>query len=572
MEQAEAIEAIERRRVQREIELQEAKLRAAEAQRLGARGNDDETDDQARHIRYKAERPKMPAFNEDRDDIDAYLLRYEQVAEANRWPGADWALHLSTLLTGKALELYARLTPEGARNYQELKIALLRRYDCTAEGFRKKFFDSRREPNETATIYLGRSQRYFTRWIEMSRVNKTYEELLELMVKEQFLATCEPHMSVYIKERSLNRVAEVAKAADIYLDARRYAPDLDKGKVPRSNPVAIPPAAARVNEVVRRSSQEGQRLCFNCNKPGHVARDCRSRGVRRNPNVPLRRANNNACIVEDDATPIKEVGDTAVTLALAGGGVNQTPTNLFIRAGTMGGRAINVMRDTGCTSAVVRSGLVSPHQMTGRSQTYRMIDGTVRTAPVARVHIKSPYFTGSLDAICVARPLCDVIVGNIDGADSEKVSVGTQTDSPMEVNAVVTRSQAVAEDASPRKLKVFEQVDASVTRDELIEGQRADETLARAFKQAKQGLAVQYDKGGKSRYEVLGGLLRRVYTNEGGREAKQLVVPKKLRTKVLSLAHDAVLTGHLGIKKTTDRILADFFWPGLTADVTRYCR
>ena len=113
MEQTEAIEAIKRMRVQLEIGLQEAKLRAAQAQHLGNRGNDDdETDDRARRIRYKAERPKIPAFNGDRDDIDAYLLRYEQVAKANRWPGADWALHLSTCITGKAVEPNARLTPD----------------------------------------------------------------------------------------------------------------------------------------------------------------------------------------------------------------------------------------------------------------------------------------------------------------------------------------------------------------------------------------------------------------------------------------------------------------------------
>ena len=62
MGQTEAIKAIERKRVQLEIDLQKAKQRAAQAQRLGARGNDDETDDQARHIRYKAERPKIPGI------------------------------------------------------------------------------------------------------------------------------------------------------------------------------------------------------------------------------------------------------------------------------------------------------------------------------------------------------------------------------------------------------------------------------------------------------------------------------------------------------------------------------
>ena len=53
---------------------------------------------------------------------------------------------------------------------------------------------------------------------------------------------------------------------------------------------------------------------------------------------------------------------------------------------------------------------------------------------------------------------------------------------------------------------------------------------------------------------------------------KQLVVPKQLRVKVMKLAHETLLGGHLGMKKTTDRIMSSFYWPGLQRDVNLYCR
>ena len=53
---------------------------------------------------------------------------------------------------------------------------------------------------------------------------------------------------------------------------------------------------------------------------------------------------------------------------------------------------------------------------------------------------------------------------------------------------------------------------------------------------------------------------------------KQLLVPTKLRDQVLRLAHDSVLAGHLGVKKTKERILAEFYWPGAQGDITRYCQ
>lgn len=42
--------------------------------------------------------------------------------------------------------------------------------------------------------------------------------------------------------------------------------------------------------------------------------------------------------------------------------------------------------------------------------------------------------------------------------------------------------------------------------------------------------------------------------------------------KILNLAHDNRLAGHLRIWKTYNRILQHFFWPGLKGDVTRYCK
>lgn len=52
----------------------------------------------------------------------------------------------------------------------------------------------------------------------------------------------------------------------------------------------------------------------------------------------------------------------------------------------------------------------------------------------------------------------------------------------------------------------------------------------------------------------------------------QIVVPQKFRQQVLSLAYDYALSGHLDIKKTYNRVLCYFSWPGLKTDVTDFCR
>ena len=52
----------------------------------------------------------------------------------------------------------------------------------------------------------------------------------------------------------------------------------------------------------------------------------------------------------------------------------------------------------------------------------------------------------------------------------------------------------------------------------------------------------------------------------------QIVISKSYRDQILSVAHDSPMSGHLGINKTYNKILTHFYWPGLKADVSRYCK
>ena len=89
-------------------------------------------------------RPKLPPFNDSRDKIDAYLRRFERFAKTANWQMKDWAISLSSLLTGKALEVYSRMPIDQANKYSDLKSALLHRYNLTDEGFRFKLRNAKR--------------------------------------------------------------------------------------------------------------------------------------------------------------------------------------------------------------------------------------------------------------------------------------------------------------------------------------------------------------------------------------------------------------------------------------------
>ena len=67
-------------------------------------------------------------------------------------------------------------------------------------------------------------------------------------------------------------------------------------------------------------------------------------------------------------------------------------------------------------------------------------------------------------------------------------------------------------------------------------------------------------------------MLYRIFQNKLHGEVKQIVVPEIYRKQVMKLAHESIVGGHLGAKKTVDRITSNFHCPGVVADVTRFCR
>src|ERR1043165_6188902 len=99
---------------------------------------------------------KFPNFNENKDCLDAYLLRFERTVEAYEIPQEIWALTLARHLEGKALEVYQRLNSTEAQDYNCLKDQLLRRFRLTEDGYRQRFRNSRIEIGETCSQFFQR--------------------------------------------------------------------------------------------------------------------------------------------------------------------------------------------------------------------------------------------------------------------------------------------------------------------------------------------------------------------------------------------------------------------------------
>jgi len=79
------------------------------------------------------------------------------------------------------------------------------------------------------------------------------------------------------------------------------------------------------------------------------------------------------------------------------------------------------------------------------------------------------------------------------------------------------------------------------------------------------------NEDGKPQFFKKKGILYRRYFGKRGEDAiAQLVVPHKLRDKVISLAHETLLPAHKGAAKTLSRVQQEFYWPGVHEFVIRY--
>ena len=81
----------------------------------------------------------MPPFENEKDDMDAYLKMFERYATSLKWPQDEWAVNLSALLKSKSEKVYGGLPLSAAGHYIRVKEALLKHFHLTQEGFRQKF-------------------------------------------------------------------------------------------------------------------------------------------------------------------------------------------------------------------------------------------------------------------------------------------------------------------------------------------------------------------------------------------------------------------------------------------------
>ena len=166
--------------------------------------------------------------------------------------------------------------------------------------------------------------------------------------------------------------------------------------------------------------------------------------------------------------------------------------------------------------------------------------------------IDCPFFIGKSEALCMEDTLYDLVIGNIDGSKLPDMSHFSA--------AAVTRSQAKQSEKAYRKLKVPDQI-INGYKEALKQAQATDPKLDSIRRRVESG-NITVRRGlnrGEIKFVWKKDFMYRQFT-KGNKVTLQLVIPEGFRGKVLRLAHETLMSGHLGIKKTLDRVVSEFFF------------
>ena len=104
----------------------------------------------------------------DEDDIEEYLLHFEKTATVAGWKRTVWSCHLLGMLTGKAKEAMAPLSPTDSADYNKVREALRLYFKVDADSYRVRFQELQRGKEENLPQCAQRLEHILTRWLEVA--------------------------------------------------------------------------------------------------------------------------------------------------------------------------------------------------------------------------------------------------------------------------------------------------------------------------------------------------------------------------------------------------------------------
>jgi len=211
----------------------------------------------------------------------------------------------------------------------------------------------------------------------------------------------------------------------------RPGPNFSQGHPPfRNNAIGGPRSEAA-------GFRREERICFRCNKKGHLKRDCTAKIQAVQQRVTPRTS------VEPCRPLCEECADISFIPEL--------------RA-LVNGQEVTAIRDTGADMIYVREQFVRPEDYTGERLGIYLADGKeLKERPLARIYLDSPFIRGRVLAVAMEALGADLYIGNsatLEGGDKVTISAYPWRELLAAVQTRAQKEREEVKDAPPKVVTV----------------------------------------------------------------------------------------------------------------------
>lgn len=391
----------------------------------------------------------VPVFDETK--VPEWFDRFERKCVEFDWQEQCRVGLVSLVLRGRALEAYDRLPAN--TDYDTLKEAVLRAYELRPEAYRLSFRGIKKRPNDSHLDTAKYMRDCLKKWTHAEGVN-TYENIVELILLEQFMNIVEEPIKLEIKKRGAKNLTEAATIADDYsLSTKGTTRTFDKTRLGNKGNYSNNNSLTTYTNDAKYGSRGYGSGYGNYNKPFHgQSKPPYSKGAsgytpNPNGNSQQRQQNNNqhkgdtkkahnkpeectychrkghnrsTCYKLNpknvnviSSTPSDNDGPKPIALVgILGDTKTREWCQPFIHKGvvTVNGqeKEIVVLRDTGAQQTVLRSDLV-PDSKSKEFVLCKGVSGS-STCPIAEVNLSCPLFKGN----CNVALLHEIPIDGVD--------------------------------------------------------------------------------------------------------------------------------------------------------------
>lgn len=517
--------------------------------------------------------PLLPQFSD--YDPEVFFTEFEASATHFQLPKEDWTWLIKPKLNGKALSVLDRV--ENNTDYDVVKKAILAAYSVTTERYRQNFRNMNKATTQTFLEFASEKLRALKKWLKSASVT-TYDDLVNLIALEEFKRKIPHSIMLHITDKDETELLKAAEVADLFSLVHRSTSSGDE----KTQPIVSAGASVRMDgKPVDNGSKPSVYFSF-CKKVGHLIKNCpdsRCKVAKMGTfSKPVASINTNSTLIADPFKPFRSQGTVSLD--------SDSEEHL-----------LQIMRDTASAQSILlKSALPQVELKYTGEQVYLKDFHQTFPVPLAKVYLDCPLVKGTVTvAVSEDRslpiPHANFLLAN-DLAGELVVPLLVTTDSPLPYNptadmekdnpnlfpsCAVTRAQSKAvvqmlpqpSTTTPHMSKI--NLGKVFSEQLLAEAQQDDVTLSRFHTRTVPKDQITQSPSFYYQDKVLMRVFkpRKLSDDATWAELHQIVLPISLREPIMEIAHGE-LAGHIGISKTYDKLLNDFYWPGLKKDVTSF--